>query len=87
MWPVFLQRPQEEQQKVISDAGFERYEHPNGVHDDLFWGLALACYTAVEYIIGVPPAAIESGFDAEQTGEDAETIIENIMNRAKYNYS
>lgn len=76
----------EEQQKVISDAGFERYEHPSGVHDDLFWGLALACYAAVEYIIGLPPAGIETAIDDVETGVDADTIIEGIMQQVKYQF-
>ena len=74
----------EEQQKVISDAGFERYEHPSGVHDDLFWGLALGCYVAVEYIIGLPPAGIETAMDDQEMGVDADTIIEGIMQQVKY---
>ncbi len=74
----------EEQQKVFSDAGAQRYEHPSGVHDDLFWGLALACYTAVEYIIGVAPAAIEAAGEAEEYGESAEDIISGIMNQYKH---
>lgn len=69
----------EEQQKVFSDAGFQRYEHPSGVHDDLFWGLALACYIAVETVIGVPPAAIEYAGDDEDRGESPEDIIDGIM--------
>lgn len=73
----------EEQQKVFSQAGAQRYEHPSGVHDDLFWGLALACYTAVEYIIGIAPAAIESAGEAEDEGESPEDIIEGIMNAYK----
>lgn len=76
----------EEQQKVISDAGFERYEHPSGSHDDLFWGLALACYVAVDFIIGVAPAAIENSFEASNEGEDAETIIEGVMQHAKWHF-
>ena len=76
----------EEQQKVISDAGFERYEHPSGVHDDLFWGLALACYAAVEFIIGLPPAGIETATDDVEMGVDADTIIEGIMQQVKWPY-
>lgn len=76
----------EEQQKVFSDAGFQRYEHPSGSHDDLFWGLALACYTAVETIIGVAPAAIETADEAIEKGEDPEELIDNIMNMYKYSY-
>ncbi len=76
----------EEQQKVFSEAGAQRYEHPSGVHDDLFWGLALACYTAVETIIGVAPAAIETAAEAVEYGESPEDVIEGIMQHYKYNY-
>ncbi len=76
----------EEQQKVFSEAGSQRYEHPSGVHDDLFWGLALACYAAVETIIGVAPAAIESASEAEEYGESPDDIIEGVMNQYKYGY-
>ena len=76
----------EEQQKVISEAGFERYEHPSGVHDDLFWGLSLACYAAVEFIIGLPPAGIETATDDVEMGVDADTIIEGIMQQVKWPY-
>lgn len=76
----------EEQQKVFSEAGAQRYEHPSGVHDDLFWGLALACYTAVETIIGVAPAAIEQAGEAEEYGESADDIIDGIMHSLAHPY-
>lgn len=74
----------EEQQKVFSDAGSQRYEHPSGTHDDLFWGLALACYAAVEYIIGMPPAAIETAVQEEDYGVSPEEIIDNAMQQYKW---
>lgn len=74
----------EEQQKVISPSGTQRYEHPSGAHDDRFWGLALSCYIAVEYIIGIPPAAIVSAGGAEDMGEDPDDIVEQIMLKAKW---
>jgi len=72
-------RQMDEQQKVISPAGFQRYEHPSGTHDDRFWALGLACYVAVDYIVGIPPVAIETAGDAQEMGEDPDVIIENIM--------
>jgi len=74
----------EEQQKVISPSGTQRYEHPSGSHDDRFWGLALSCYVAVEYIIGIPPAAIVSAGEDIDRGEDVDDMIDNIMMQAKW---
>ena len=74
----------EEQQKVISPSGQQRYEHPSGSHDDRFWGLALSCYIAVEYIIGVPPAAIVSAGADVDRGADVDETIDNIMQQAKW---
>lgn len=74
----------EEQQKVVSQSGTQRYEHPSGTHDDRFWGLALSCYVAVDYIIGIPPAAIVSAGEAENQGQDVDDIIEDIMQKAKW---
>lgn len=74
----------EEQQKVISLSGAQRYEHPSGAHDDRFWGLALSCYVAVDYIIGIPPAAIVSAGEAEHQGQDVDDIINDIMYKAKW---
>lgn len=71
-------RQMEDQQKVVTNAGNQRYEHPSGYHDDRFWGLALACYTAVEYIVGIPPAAIVTA-NEEAEYQDVDTIIEDVM--------
>jgi hypothetical protein len=76
----------EEQQKVISPSGTQRYEHPSGAHDDRFWGLALSCYVAVDYIIGVPPAAIVSAQSAEEEGQDIDDIVNDIMLKSKWGY-
>lgn len=73
-----------EQQKVISPSGAQRYEHPAGSHDDRFWALALSCYVAVDYIIGIPPAAIVSAGEAEHQGQNVDDIIEDIMQKAKW---
>jgi len=46
-----------EQEIVKSDAGNILYRHPQGFHDDRFWGLALACDAASYYINGMPRMA------------------------------
>jgi hypothetical protein len=46
-----------EQEIVKSDAGNILYRHPQGFHDDRFWGLALACDAASNYVRGIPRAA------------------------------
>jgi hypothetical protein len=76
----------DEQQKVISPSGNQRYEHPTGSHDDRFWGLAFSCYIAVDYIVGMPPAAIVSANDALDMGEDPDDIIENMMSLYRYKW-
>jgi len=42
------------QERSKTDAGNIIYKHPPGAHDDRFWALAYACYTASPYIAGVP---------------------------------
>jgi len=70
----------EQQEKVISDAGNRRYEHPSGTHDDRFWALAINCYIAVPYIIGLPPAAIETYVD-EQDEMGIDEIERDVLNQ------
>lgn len=79
-------RQMEEQQKVISSAGVQRYEHPSGVHDDRFWALAFACYIAVEAIVGLPPIALETYDQAIDMGEDPDEIIDNIMKQHSHQF-
>jgi len=52
-----LYREVTEQEIVKSDAGNILYRHPQGFHDDRFWGLALACDAASNYVRGIPRAA------------------------------
>lgn len=76
----------EEQQKVISPSGNQRYEHPSGSHDDRFWGLALSCYVAVDYIVGMPPAAIVTANEAMDMGQDPDDIVEHMMSQFRYQW-
>ncbi len=43
-----------EQERTKTDAGNIKYQHPAGGHDDRFWALACACYTAAPYVYGRP---------------------------------
>jgi len=70
----------EQQEKVISDSGNRRYEHPSGSHDDRFWALAINCYIAVPYIIGLPPASIESYVD-EKEEMDIDLIERDVLSQ------
>ena len=42
-----------EQEVVTSDAGNLLYRHPEGFHDDRFWGLALACEAGSYAVRGI----------------------------------
>lgn len=50
-----------EQEERISEAGNILYSHPQGVHDDRFWALGYACFTAAPYLAGMPSMSIASG--------------------------
>lgn len=41
-----------EQERVISQAGTIRYEHPQGRHDDLFWAFAMMVHVAKQKLLG-----------------------------------
>ncbi|MEM2786295.1 MAG: hypothetical protein QW652_06500 [Candidatus Nitrosotenuis sp.] len=79
-------RQMDEQQKVVAASGNQRYEHPSGSHDDRFWGLAIACWEAVELIVGLPPVGIATYHAAEDMGEDPDVIIDSIMQYSKFKY-
>jgi hypothetical protein len=67
-----------EQEKVVGQGtGRVHYRHQNGRHDDAFWACAIMCYTAVPYLAGLPPAAIESTQDIQSN--DTDTIIRDVM--------
>ena len=50
-----------EQEERRSEAGNMLYSHPQGVHDDRFWALGYACFTAAPYLAGIPKMSIASG--------------------------
>ncbi|MBI2184987.1 MAG: hypothetical protein HYU39_08535 [Thaumarchaeota archaeon] len=41
-----------EQERIISQAGSIRYEHPSGRHDDVFWAFAIMVHLAKPYMLG-----------------------------------
>lgn len=58
-----LPRQISEQEEQVTDAGNLKYSHPPDSHDDLFWALGYACYTAIPWIINMPPVNIKQGHD------------------------
>ncbi len=66
-----------EQEKIITDAGNVSYKHPQGRHDDVFWSACIGAYVAIEFIVGIAPAAIEATQDIESN--DVDTIIRDVM--------
>lgn len=42
-----------EQERIISQTGTIRYEHPQGRHDDLFWAFAMAVHVARPQLLGI----------------------------------
>ena len=50
-----------EQEERRSEAGNMLYSHPQGVHDDRFWALGYACFTAAPYLAGIPSMTVSSG--------------------------
>ena len=61
-----------EQEVVTSDAGNLLYRHPQGFHDDRFWGLALACDAGSYAVRGITKArAVAAG--------PRETNLENLV--------
>lgn len=76
-------REAQDQEKIITDAGTTTYKHPKGRHDDRFWSLAICCYVAVPYIIGVAPASIMSTPDEEIPIDVDRSIKESMMQYSK----
>jgi len=67
-----------EQEKITGKGtGRPHYRHQNGRHDDAFWACAINCYIAVPYIVGIPPAVIETTQDIQS--DDIDTIIRDIL--------
>ena len=67
-----------EQEVVTSDAGNLLYRHPEGFHDDRFWGLALACDAGSYAVRGItrPAAAVASPREM-----DLESLVMQELNR------
>ena len=67
-----------EQEVVTSDAGNLLYRHPEGFHDDRFWGLALACEAGSYAVRGIsrPTAAVASPRET-----DLENLVMQELNR------
>jgi hypothetical protein len=67
-----------EQEIVKSDAGNILYRHPQGFHDDRFWGLALACDAASYYINGIPRARASA---AKPRPKNLDSLVTQELNR------
>ena len=67
-----------EQEIVKSDAGNILYRHPQGFHDDRFWGLALACDAASYYINGIPRARASA---AKPRPKNLDRLVTQELNR------
>jgi len=76
-------REAQDQEKIITDAGTTTYKHPKGRHDDRFWSLAICCYVAVPYIIGVAPASIVSTPEDDLPIDVDRSIRESMMQYSK----
>lgn len=73
-----------EQEKIITDAGSTTYKHPKNRHDDLFWAMAIGCYFAVPYLIGMPPAAIVTADDDKE--QDVDEIVQDVMSQYSHKF-
>jgi len=67
-----------EQEKIKTDAGNIVYRHPQGRHDDQFWAMAIACFIAVPYIVGMAPASITT-FNQTNVPQDVDAMIAEEM--------
>ena len=67
-----------EQEIVKSNAGNILYRHPQGFHDDRFWGLALACDAASYYINGIPRARASA---AKPRPKNLDSLVTQELNR------
>lgn len=67
-----------EQEKYVSDAGNLLYRHPQGFHDDRFWGLGFAVETAESKLRGMPrmTAAVASG--RRNLNDELDAIMKDI---------
>ncbi len=76
-----LPRQISEQEEQVTEAGNLKYSHPPDSHDDLFWALGYACYTAIPWVINMPPVNIRQGFDGLHTleGRNVDEEIERMM--------
>ena len=75
-----LPRQIAEQEEQVTDAGNLKYSHPPDSHDDLFWALGYACYTAIPWIINMPPVNIKQGYDGLNYYErDVDEEINRMM--------
>ena len=67
-----------EQEDVTSDAGNLLYRHPEGFHDDRFWGLALACEAGSYAVRGITRSAAIAASPRET---NLESLIMQELNR------
>tara|TARA_R100000656_G_scaffold102618_1_gene74643 strand:+ start:21 stop:614 length:594 start_codon:yes stop_codon:yes gene_type:complete len=67
-----------EQEVVTSDAGNLLYRHPEGFHDDRFWGLALACEAGSYAVRGITRSAAIAASPRET---NLESLIMQELNR------
>ena len=72
-----LEKQMREQQFKITDAGNTQYNHPSGRHDDLFWALGYACYTASPYMNGTIKPIMRT--QKNDNREDLESRIEREL--------
>jgi len=67
-----------EQEVVTSDAGNLLYRHPEGFHDDRFWGLALACEAGSYAVRGITRS---TAIAASPKENNLESLIMQELNR------
>jgi len=63
---------------VTSDAGNLLYRHPEGFHDDRFWGLALACEAGSYAVRGITRS---TAIAASPKENNLESLIMQELNR------
>lgn len=67
-----------QQEKIVSDAGNLLYRHPQGFHDDRFWGLGYAVDAAQEIIKGLPKLAVGVPLKERSIDEELDRIMKPI---------